>query len=202
MVYGSSKQNITLKTIRDVLLRASSKMAPTASSHQGHGGHTWLEASNEGESDAEFRVTPLALQFDNSQPDLLINFEQLLTKALKHTSDNEIGDLGRCTSQREQRADEVEILTRNHSEKLEALHEENLTLKSHFENRARCSNLRIHGISESVTGLQSTITAPFQELLPSIPIEHLKMDRVHHTLTPCPADGPPRDITFVPRSNC
>lgn len=49
--------------------------------------HTRLGISQEGESDTEFGVTYLALQFDSLQPDLLKQFEQLLTKALKPTSD-------------------------------------------------------------------------------------------------------------------
>ncbi|XP_077309891.1 tudor domain-containing protein 1 [Lithobates pipiens] len=57
----------------------------------------------------------------------------MLTKDLKHTSDTitekltcEITDLGRRTSELEHRADEIEILTSNHSD-LEALCEDNLT---------------------------------------------------------------------------
>lgn len=63
-----------------------------------------------------------------------------------------------------------------------------------FENRARRSNLRIHGIPEVVVDLQSTITALFQELQPSIPIDRLELDRIHGGLMPCKAEGPPRDI--------
>lgn len=76
------------------------------------------------------------------------------------------------------------------TDELEALHEENLSLQSHledFENRARRSNLRI---PETVTDLQSTATALFQELMPSIPIELLGMDRIHRTLAPHPDNGP------------
>lgn len=42
--------------------------------------------------------------------------------------------------------------------------------------------------------LQSTVMALFQELVPSISTERLKMDRIHRTLTPCPEEGPPCDI--------
>lgn len=125
--------------------------------------HSQLGISQEGESDTEFGETPLALQFDKSQPDLLKQFEQLLTKALKHTSDTitkwltqEIRDLGHHTTTLEQRAEEVEILTHNHSEELEALHEENLSLQARledFESRARRSNIHIRRIPETVTDL-------------------------------------------------
>lgn len=82
---------------------------------------------------------------------------------------------------------------------MEALHEENSTLQirlENFENRARRSNLHVRGIPETAVDLQSTITALFQELVPSMPIERMDMDRIHRSLPPCPEDGPPRDIVI------
>lgn len=62
--------------------------------------------------------------------------------------------------------------------------------------RARQSNIHIRGIPESVINLQSTITALFQKLSPSILIERLEMDRIHRTPAPRKPDGPPHDIVF------
>lgn len=93
--------------------------------------------------------------------------------------------------------EEINDITTAHADELEALKEENSILNlrlEDFENRARRSNLRILGIPENIIDLQSTITALFQELAPSIPIERLEMDRIHRSLTPKKEDGPPRDI--------
>lgn len=38
------------------------------------------------------------------------------------------------------------------------------------------------------------MTAQFQELQPSIPVEHLEVDRIHRALTILKAEGLPRDI--------
>lgn len=45
-----------------------------------------------------------------------------------------------------------------------------------------------------MTDLQVTITALFQELMSALPIEQLEMDRIHPTLAPKKAEGPPRDV--------
>ena len=158
----------------------------------------------DGETDYDFGLTPLTLRGDTLQPDLLQQFERMLTRALKNTSDaitdrltREIREVGHRTTLLEQRTEELELTAGNHSEDLEALREENSSLHSRledFENRARRSNVRIRGIPESVEDLQSTITALFQELDPSIPIERLEMDRIHRSLAPRSDDGPPRDI--------
>lgn len=63
-----------------------------------------------------------------------------------------------------------------------------------FENKARRSNLHIRFIPEEIDDLQSTVTALFQELAPSIPIQHLEMDRIHRALTSHKEDGPPLEI--------
>lgn len=128
----------------------------------------------------------------------------MLTKALQNTSDAiteqltwKIWDVGCCTSALEQRVEELHIITGNHVEELETLRKENLTLQSHledFENRAKRSNLCIQGIPETVVDLQFTITALFQELAPSIPMERQEMDRIHRALTPRPEDGPLREV--------
>lgn len=62
------------------------------------------------------------------------------------------------------------------------------------ENRSRRSNLRLRGIPETIDDLQFFTTALFQELAPSIPIEHLEFNRIHRALTRRQTDGPPRDI--------
>lgn len=47
---------------------------------------------------------------------------------------------------------------------------------------------------DTVVDFQSTITALFQELLPSIPIDRLEFNRIHRALMPHKAEGPLRDI--------
>lgn len=128
----------------------------------------------------------------------------MLTRALQQTSDQitdklsrEIRELRQRTAHLEQKFDDIEILTHNHSEELETLREENLTLQTRlkdFENRGRRLNVCISGLPETIIDVQSTFTPLFQELAPAIPIECLEMDRVHRALTPRQTDGRPRDI--------
>lgn len=95
--------------------------------------------------------------------------------------------------------DELDGITTNHNDELEALREENSSLYillEDFENTARGSNLRVCGIPENIEDLQSTITVLFQELAPYIPIERLEMDMIHRTLATRKEDGPPRDIVI------
>ena len=130
--------------------------------------------------------------------------EFFLQKALKQTSDHitekltkEIRDLGQRTAELENRVHDIETNVMIHETELDTLKDENFSLQTRledFENRARRSNLRIRGIPESIIDLQSTITALFQELSPSIPIERLEMDRIHRALAPRKSEGPPRDI--------
>lgn len=85
----------------------------------------------------------------------------------------------------------------SHDNELETLKEENLILQTcleDFENRARRSNLCIRGITETIVDLHSTMTALFQELLLSIPVDRLEMDRIHRAITPRKPEGPPRYI--------
>lgn len=138
MVYNVSKQKSNTKTIHNALVRTSSNMTSAPSSRPAatrSPKHSRLAA--EVESDTDCRLTRLALQLESSQPDLLRQFEQMLTKALKHTSETitgkltrEIRDVERRTAELEQRADDLVNLAGNHSEELESLHEENLTLQS------------------------------------------------------------------------
>lgn len=62
------------------------------------------------------------------------------------------------------------------------------------ENRARRGNLRIRGLPESITDLQGTITAFFQELAPDIPVECLKFDHIHRELFSLTPFSNPRDV--------
>lgn len=81
----------------------------------------------------------------------------------------------------------------NHSEELQALPDDNITLQMRledYENRAHCLKIRIGGLPETVVDLQATITALFQDLAPSIPLEYLEMDRVHRALAPQKSGGP------------
>lgn len=51
--------------------------------------------------------------------------------------------------------------------------------------------------SQSTVGLQFTVTALFQELMPSIPLEHLEFNRVHSALIRHQPDGPPHDLIMT-----
>lgn len=156
------------------------------------------------ESDTEQILSQTSPQASSASPVILLQFEKMLHKALKQTSDQitksltkEIRELGNRTAALEIKMDEIEITTQENITELEQLKEENLILQTKledYENRARRSNLRIRGIPETVTDLQSTITALLQELKPDIPIERLELDRVHRALTAKKKDGPPRDI--------
>lgn len=160
-------------------------MAPPAPPHAGtprSQKQRQRQHPDEGESDAELLASPLSSQHSFMQPDILQQFERMLHRALKQTSDQiteclskEIRELGQCTSDLEQKVDELVTHLSNHTDELKAIGEENQTLQAQLEdykNRAR-------GILEAVVDLQSTITALFQELSPSFPIERLEMDRMH-----------------------
>ena len=131
----------------------------------------------------------------------------MLHTALQQPSDQitekltkEIRDLGQRTADLDCRMDDIENAF-SHDKELELLRDENFTLQTcleDFENRAQRSNLRIRGIPESITDLQSSMTALFQELSPSIPIERLEFDRIHRALAPHKTEGPPRDNYSIP----
>lgn len=131
----------------------------------------------------------------------------MLQKALKQTSDyitesltKDICKLGQCTSDLEIRVDDIKTNVLSHDNELETLREENLILQTRledFENRARRSKLHIRGIPETIVDLHCTMTALFQELLPSILVNRLEMDRIHRALTPRKPEGPPHDIIIT-----
>ena len=135
---------------------------------------------------------------------LLKQFERMLHKALKITSDQitasltkEIREIGNRTEVLEPKLDETETYTQECMTELDMLKEENEILQNRqedFENRDRRSNIRFRGIPEAVIDLQATALALCQELVPGIAVERLEMDRIHRALTPKRADGPPRDI--------
>lgn len=62
------------------------------------------------------------------------------------------------------------------------------------ENRARRGNLRVRGLPESITDLQGTMTAFFQELAPDIPLECLQFDHIHRELFSQTPYAKPRDV--------
>lgn len=86
-------------------------------------------------------------------------FEQMLQKANKQTSDHitdkltsEIRELCQRTAELEVRVDELENYTQDYMAEIENLKEENLALQTRLEdykNRARRYNLRISGIPET-----------------------------------------------------
>lgn len=133
-------------------------------------------------------------QDDVTPPVTLKQIENLFKKSLKNISDHitnsftkEIRELGQRMSELEIRVDDMENYTLNYSKETENLKEQNAVLQTRLEDyeiRARCSNLRIRGIPETVTDLQATMIELFQELQPAISVERLEMDRVHRALTP------------------
>lgn len=110
-------------------------------------------------------MTPGILQNLPPGTDLINQFERVLQKALQNTSDTitvmltrEIHKVGRRTLVLEQRMDELDGITTNHNDELEAL-KENSSLYirlQEFINRTRRSNLRVRGIP--IMELHSTIT--------------------------------------------
>ena len=125
-------------------------------------------------------------QTGSLHPNVLTQIEKMLQKALKQTSDHitekltkEIRDLGRHTAELENRVDDIETNVMTHETELDTFKDENFSLQTRledFENRAHRSNHRVRGIPESIIDLQSTITALFQELSPSIPIERPEIE--------------------------
>lgn len=156
------------------------------------------------ESDTELFLSQKSSQEPAVTPNLIKQFEKMLHKALKITSEQitnnltkEIRELGNRTAALEIKTEELENTTQEFMTEIDLLKEENIILQNKledYENRARRSNLRFRGIPESIVDLSSTITALCQELQPGIPIERLEMDRVHRALMPKKTDGPPRDI--------
>ena len=152
-----------------------------------------------GETDSEEEYSQATIQSG-----ILKQFEKMLQKALKQTSDDitdkltkEIREIGQRTAKFEVRVDELKTYTQQHMEELEYIKEEKLILQNRLENQEnldRCSTLRIRGIPEHVLDLQATMLALFQELLPGTPVERLEMDRVHRALAPHRSNGPARDI--------
>lgn len=157
-----------------------------------------------GESDTEIIISQDISQDSLTPPALLKQFEQMLHKALKQTSEHitnsltkEIRELGNRTATLELKVENMENTVQDFMTEIDNLKEENLTLQTRledFENRARRSYLRIRGIPENITDIHATIITLFQELQPGIPIECLEMDGIHRALTPKKVDGPPRDI--------
>lgn len=209
MVLGGSRHK--MKTSSKVTqVRAAAKMAPSTSHSTSERSNTQtqketlLHAESSGESDIEQFPSQNSPHELVASPVPLKQFERMLQRALKQTSEHitssltkEIREIGARTAALEIRVDEVEISAQNNMSEIENLKEENVILQSKledFENRDRRSNLRIRGIPESVIDLHSTMTALFQELQPALPIDRLEMDRVHRALMPRKTDGPPRDI--------
>lgn len=194
-----SQDSLTKPTVRMAAASSYRSSQPASQKH-----YESPSSAQRSEPDFTSGMTPLIPQNSTIGPDLLAQFERVLHKALQNTSDaitdkltREIREVGRRTSILEQRMDEFDITTSVHTEELESLKEDYTNLQTRledFENRARRSNLRIRGIPEDIEDLQSTVTALFQELAPSIPIERLEMDRIHRALTSRNADGPPRDV--------
>lgn len=85
-----------------------------------------LAATQLGESDTKFGMTPIALQNTPHSSDLLSQFEHVLQKALQNTSDTitskltrEICEVGHCTSVFEERVDKLQVISTNHEEEMD-----------------------------------------------------------------------------------
>lgn len=166
MVYGGARLKTKPKIGigKDILVRTVSKMALPPSSPSDMS-HTAKQAQPLqlvcGESETDFNATPSVLHADSLHPNVIKQFEKMLQKALKQTSDHiteslikEICELDQRTTDLEGKMDDLEINTGSCVNELEDLKEENLTLQNHlgdFENRARRSNLRICRIPETFT---------------------------------------------------
>lgn len=211
-MFSGKKTKLKQPAGKEKLTRNAPNMTAAQSSRsalpqrQSQRGNSTYFSSQLADSDLDYGLTPISLQNIPNNSDILSQFERVLQKALQNTSDTitekltrEIREVGRRTSILEHKMEDINDITNTHTDELEALKEENFTLHTRledFENRARRSNLRLRGIPETIIDLQSTITALFQELAPSIPIERLEMDRIHRTLAPKKEDGPPRDIVI------
>lgn len=90
----------------------------------------------------------------------------------------------------EAHADDPPVLTA-HEADISFLRDEVNELKlEDLKNRSGRCNMRIRGLSKSITDLYGTVTALFQKLTPNIPPEHLEFDRVNRGLTRKRADCP------------
>ena len=131
--------------------------------------------STDSEDEDLLDTSQAAVQSAAVPSELLQQFERMLNKALKRTSDQitsnltkEIRDLGSRTETLESKVEEIEIITQDCQSEIDTLKEENLTLQNKledYENRARRSNLRFRGIPESIIDLPGTPLAICQELL-------------------------------------
>lgn len=156
MVLGGSKTKLKSRNIRDLLERSSAKMAPTPSSQQSTlrsaktQRHTQCLQEGNSESDLDGGNS-----YSVIQSGMFKQFERMLQRALKQTSDQitdklirEIKELGHRTAELEGKVDELENHTQDYTAEMENLKEQNLVLQTQLEdqeNRDRRSNLRIKG---------------------------------------------------------
>lgn len=121
MVHGAVHSKTKPKTIWDVLVRASIKMVTATSSQSRSPCSAKLhQPSADGESNTDLGITPLFPYTDPESTDLR-QFECNLTKGLKLS--REIRELEQRTADLEQRVDDLDIHTHNHSEEIETLRE-------------------------------------------------------------------------------
>ncbi|XP_056407290.1 uncharacterized protein LOC130298397 [Hyla sarda] len=125
-------------------------------------------------------------------------FKAELSKAVADLS-KQVGELGNRVSDMELRADDLAVaieadrsLLSDHIDKLDLLE---LKIED-LENRSRRANVRIRGLPETVTDLNTTILNLFAALLPQTDRSYLLMDRVHRALG-CPKNPDvPRDVVL------
>ncbi|KAM9299326.1 uncharacterized protein PAF06_016378 [Gastrophryne carolinensis] len=118
---------------------------------------------------------------------------------------SEIKDLGNRTSTLEDKMDDVVVALERRGSESAALKEDMASLQhklEDLENRSRRVNIRIRGLPESIEDVPATVTALLQELIPSMPIDRLELDRAHRALGPKRSDGLPRDIVVKPTFYC
>lgn len=209
MVLGGARNKTKQTPNNGTQAQNTTKKAPVSSAtftSQKRNKPKMLQHISPGNSDSESELTLPHTSFQEPvvPSNILKQFEKMLHKALRQTSEQitnnltkEIRELGQRTASLELKVEDIESTTQDCVSELEILKEENITLQNRledYENRTRRSNIRLRGIPETVIDLQATVTALCQELLPGIPQERLEMDRVHRALKPKKVDGPPRDI--------
>ncbi|KAM9330149.1 uncharacterized protein PAF06_009885 [Gastrophryne carolinensis] len=135
------------------------------------------------------------------QVDPIVRDEQLLAKfklllqqelaaavsQLSASFASDIRDLGDRTNTLEERVDEIVTVLESSESAAGAVRDEVTLLQQKLEdleNRSRRENVRIRGLPEFMEDIPSTVTALLQELLPSIPVDRLELDRAHRALGP------------------
>lgn len=139
MVLGGIRTKNKNPSIKETKARTAAKMALIPSSSKASAlskKHQPIQTASPGESDSEINDIQSILQDSAASPALLRQFEKMLNKALRQTSEHitkslkkEIRELGSHTEALETRVDEIEITTQEYMYELDNLKEENIALQ-------------------------------------------------------------------------